>query len=140
MTTKVTIVSVLGSFGLLAIVFELVRRRRLQERYALLWLLTGLVLFVLAAWPAALERASSLMGIYYPPTALFVLAGGFMLIVLLHYSTVISRLSEQNTRLAQHLALLDGRLRRLEADAPPPDVAPETVLRDERPVASSPSR
>jgi hypothetical protein len=107
---RISIVAALAAFILLAVVFELIRRRQLQERYALLWLLTGLVVFVLAVWRDGLGRFSELVGIYYPPSALFVLASFFVLVVLLHYSTVISKLSEQNTILAQRLALLENRI------------------------------
>jgi hypothetical protein len=107
---RISIVAALAALFLLAVVFELMRRRRLQERYALLWLLTGVIVFVLAIWRDALGTFSKLVGIYYPPSALFVLASFFVLVVLLHYSTVISKLSEQNTILAQRLALLENRL------------------------------
>ena len=107
---RISIVAALASLILLIVVFELMRRRRLQERYALLWLLTGLVVFVLSVWRDGLGTFSSLVGVYYPPSALFVLASFFVLIVLLHYSTVISKLSEQNTILAQRLALLENEL------------------------------
>jgi hypothetical protein len=111
---RVSIFAAIAALILLAIVFELMRSRRLQERYALLWLLTGLVVFVLAAWRSLLGWAAGAVGIAYPPSALFVLASFFILIVLLHYSTVISRLSEQNTLLAQRLAILENRLREAE--------------------------
>lgn len=96
---------------LLFVVFELIRSRRLQERYALLWLLTGIVLLVLALWRGALGLLADAVGIAYPPSALFVLAALFILLLLLHYSTVISKLSDQNRILAQRLALLENQLR-----------------------------
>ena len=68
------------------------------------------MIFVLAVWRGLLGWSSDLVGIAYPPSALFILAAFFILLVLLHYSTVISRLSEQNTRLAQRLALLERKL------------------------------
>jgi hypothetical protein len=108
---RVSIVAAIASFLLLLVVFELIRRRRLQERYALLWLLTGLVIFVLALWRDALGLLSDLVGISYPPSALFVLGSLFVLVVLLHYSTVISRLADQNKILAQRLALLENELK-----------------------------
>ena len=111
---RVSIAAAIAALFLLAVIFELIRSRRLQERYALLWLLTGLVIFVLAIWRSLLGRASDLVGIAYPPSALFILAAFFILLVLLHYSTVISRLSEQNTSLAQRLAILESRLREAE--------------------------
>jgi len=115
---RISIVAALASLILLIVVFELMRRRRLQERYALLWLLTGLVVFVLSVWRDGLGTFSRLIGVYYPPSALFVLASFFVLIVLLHYSTVISKLSEQNTILAQRLALLESELVVQHADVP----------------------
>jgi hypothetical protein len=108
---RVSIVAAIAALVLLIVIFELIRSRRLQERYALLWLLTGLVIFVLAAWRGLLGWLADLVGIAYPPSALFVLASFFVLVVLLHYSTVISKLSEQNTILAQRLAILEHRLR-----------------------------
>ena len=113
-TVRVSIFAAIAAAILLVTVFELMRSRRLQERYALLWLLTGLVVFVLAVWRGLLGWAADVVGIDYPPSALFVLASFFITVVLLHYSTVISKLSEQNTVLAQRLALLEGRLH--EAD------------------------
>jgi hypothetical protein len=108
---KVSILGALASFGLVLIVLELIRQRRLQERYALLWLLTGLVLTALAAWRSGLNTIAGWVGIRgYPPAVLFAVGILFILVVLLHYSTVISRLSDQNTILAQKLALLETKL------------------------------
>jgi hypothetical protein len=107
---RVSLVAALAAILLLLVIFELIRRRRLQERYALLWLLTGAVILGLAVWGDALGLISDLLGIRYPPTALFVLGSFFILVVLLHYSTVISKLSDQNKILAQRLALLENRV------------------------------
>jgi hypothetical protein len=112
---RVSIAAAIAAAILLLVIFELIRSRRLQERYALLWLLTGVVIFVLAVWRSLLGKASDLIGIAYPPSALFILAALFILLVLLHYSTVISRLSEQNTTLAQRLALLEHKLEQTRA-------------------------
>jgi hypothetical protein len=108
---RVSVTAAIAAVILLLVIFELIRSRRLQERYALLWLLTGLVIFVLAVWRGLLSQFADLVGIAYPPSALFVLASFFVLVVLLHYSTVISKLSEQNTVLAQRLAILENRLK-----------------------------
>ena len=109
------IVSILGSiasFALVLVVLELIRSRRLRERYALLWLLTGLVLTTLAAWRDGLNTIAGWVGVRgYPPAVLFAVGILFILAVLLHYSTVISRLSDQNTILAQRVALLEHQLR-----------------------------
>jgi hypothetical protein len=109
---RVSIAASVAAIVLLLVVFELIRSRRLQEQYALLWLLTGVVLLIASLWRGALGWAAGLVGIAYPPSALFVIAAFFILLVLLHYSTVISKLSDQNRILAQRLALLESRLRR----------------------------
>jgi hypothetical protein len=109
------IVSILGavaSFTLVLVVLELIRSRRLRERYALLWLATGLVLTGLSAWRGGLNTIAGWVGVRsYPPAVLFAVGILFILAVLLHYSTVISRLSDENVLLAQRLALLEHELR-----------------------------
>ena len=112
---RLTVFGVVIAVVLLVLVLELVRSRRLQERYAILWLLTGLVLLVLSIWSGAIQALSDLVGIAYPPALLFAVSLVFVVIVLLHYSTVISRLAQQNVALAQSIALLEERLRRAES-------------------------
>ena len=104
---RVSLFAAAGALVLLLVIFELIRRRRLQERYALLWIFTGVVILVLALWRGLLGSLADLVGIAYPPSALFILAAFFILVVLLHYSTVISKLSDQNRILAQRVALLE---------------------------------
>ena len=109
---RVSIAAAIASVLLLLVVFELIRSRRLRERYALLWLLTGVVLLVLSIWRGGLNTIAGWFGVSgYPPAILFAIGMLFILLVLLHYSTVISRLSDQTTILAQRLALLEERLR-----------------------------
>ena len=107
---RVTIAASIAAILLLAVIFELIRSRRLQERYALLWLLTGVVALVLAVWRQGLGKLSEVLGVSYPPSMLFLATGVFVIVLLLHYSTVISRLADQNRILAQRLALLEGRV------------------------------
>jgi cell division protein FtsW (lipid II flippase) len=108
---KVSIAASIASVILLVIVFELIRSRRLRERYALLWLLTGVVLFVLSAWRGGLNTIARWVGVQtYPPAVLFAVGSLFILAVLLHYSTVISKLSDQNSILAQRVALLEEKV------------------------------
>src|SRR5437764_14853370 len=108
----VSVAGALASFALVVGVLELIRSRRLRERYALLWLATGLVLTALSAWRGGLNTIARWVGVRsYPPAVLFAVGILFILAVLLHYSTVISRLSDQNTMLAQRLALLEQEVR-----------------------------
>jgi hypothetical protein len=114
MGVQIRIVAILATVALLLFVLELVRRRRLQERYALVWLLVTSLLIALAAWDGLLDGAAAIIGISYPPSALFVIAFGFVILLLLHFSVAVSRLTDQSKVLAQQLSLLDERLRRQE--------------------------
>jgi len=121
---RVSIVGVTASLLLILVVLELVRGRRLKERYALLWLATGAVLLVLSAWRGGLNTVAGWLGVTgYPPAVLFAVATLFILLVLLHYSTVISKLTDENVELAQRIALLEERIARqgLSERSRPPD-------------------
>jgi hypothetical protein len=107
---RVSIFAALAATALILVVFELVRSRRVQERYALIWLTAGVLILVLAVWRDGLNHISKLLGIAYPPNTLLVVGSFSLILLLLHFSTVISRLSEQNKTLAQRLALLEGEL------------------------------
>ena len=100
---------IVASLILLGVVFELIRSRKLRERYALLWLVTGVALLALSAWRDGLNTLADWAGVdSYPPAVLFAIGLLFIIVVLLHYSTVISRLADQNAILAQRLALLEA--------------------------------
>jgi hypothetical protein len=114
---RISIIASIASLLLLLVVFELIRSRRLRERYAILWLVTGVVLLILSAWRGGLNTIAGWVGVTtYPPAVLFAVAALFILLVLLHYSTVISKLSDQSTILAQRVALLEQRLRAVERE------------------------
>jgi len=102
-------VSIVACAALFLVVLDLVRRRRLLERYALLWMGSALVLLVLASWTSLLGRVSEAIGIATPSNALFVAAFGFVLLLLLHFSIAVSRLTDQAKVLAQRVALLEER-------------------------------
>jgi len=117
---RVSVVGAAASLLLLLVVLELVRGRRLKERYALLWLATGVVLLVLSAWRDGLNTIAGWLGVTsYPPAVLFAVATLFILLVLLHYSTVISKLTDDNVDLAQRIALLEERIGRARPTEPP---------------------
>ena len=137
MQLKIQIVSIVVTGGMFAVIFELLRRKRLMERYALLWLFASAVLLALAVWKGLLETIAHAIGIYYAPSALFVIAFGFILLLLLHFSLVISRLADQNKILAQRLGLLQQRLEEQEARRALPATVEREHEPEETPVVSS---
>lgn len=129
MQDRIQLVSIVAAAGVLFVVFELVRRRRLMERYALLWLASAVVLLGLAIWRGALEEMANGLGIAYPPNALFLVAFGFVLLLLLHFSLAVSRLSDQTKVLAQRLAMVEERLVRQESGEAPDEETEREVVR-----------
>jgi len=113
---RLQLVSIFAAAVLLFVVLEMVRRRRLLERYALLWMGAAAVVLGLACWSNALERLAKALGIIDPPNALFFVALGFIVVLLLHFSAAVSRLSDQSKVLAQRLAIMEQHVRRLQGD------------------------
>ena len=105
------IVAVVGSLLILSGIFELLRRRQLGEKYAVLWLMVGLVLLVLTIFPGLLTRISRAVGVALPTNLLFFVAIVFLICVALHLSWELSRLENETRKLAEDLAIL-----RLELD------------------------
>ena len=132
MEVRIQILLIVVTVGLLVFIIELVRRRHLQERYALLWLLAAIVLVVLAIFRNLLEVIAHAIGIFYAPSALFVIAFGFVLVMLLHFSLSTSRLADQNKVLAQKLGLLQQRVDELSAELAAREAEPERERRFER--------
>mgnify|MGYP005833429945 CR=1 FL=1 len=102
--------------GILVFVVNLVRTRKLKEEYAILWLFTGIVLVLLPVVIDLLDAISFALGITYPPAFIGLVAAVCILFILFQFSTNISRFSERTKVLAQEVAILKERVRRLEAD------------------------
>ncbi len=102
------VVAAMGG-GIILTTFEMIRRRKLKEEYSLLWFLTGCVTLLFSVFPGVLYWLSGQLHLHHLTTMLLV-AFGFLLCIVLHYSTVISRLSEHEKELAQQVAILSWRL------------------------------
>jgi hypothetical protein len=116
--TKAQIVALIATLAIFLLVLELVRRRRLAERYALLWMLAAVAMLVLAIWTNGLDVIADLMGIQEPANAIFILAFGVIFILLLHFSVATSRLAEEAKILAQDNARLDLEVRLARGERP----------------------
>lgn len=113
MTTLQQLLVIALAMGILISTFELIRRRRLWEKYALLWLLTGVVLLVMGLFPTPIYTISKLLGLAHLTTMLLI-TFLFLLCIVLHFTTVMSKQTERETELAQRLAIMKLRLDRLE--------------------------
>jgi len=139
MELRIQIVAIVTSASLLLLVLEFVRQKRFLERYALLWLLSASVLLGLSIWRGALEQLALVVGVSYPPNALFLIAFGFALVLLLHFSIATSRLTDQSKILAQRLAIAEERIRQVE-QARGLDSPSAADPRDDRPLPGNADR
>lgn len=115
MLERSVILAVGASLAAFLFVLELVRQRRLREDYSLLWLGTAVAMLILSVWRDGLHSLSMLVGIAYPPNFLFLVALLFVLFLLLYFSTVITRLAQENKEIAQQIALLRYELEKLKS-------------------------
>ena len=116
MLTSIQWYSLTGSVLFLLLVLDAVRRQRLREAYALIWLMISVGMIVLSLWTDILKLLSELIGIQYPPATLFLLLTVGILLLLFQYSIVISLHNEKIIRLAQEIALLKEQLRQTKKD------------------------
>jgi hypothetical protein len=105
------------SLCVMLVIVHLVRRKRVDEKYALLWLVAGSVMIVCPLAVPLIDRIAHAVGISYPPALIFLL--GFLLLCLINvqFSAAISKLTGTNRILAQRYALLENRIRELETKA-----------------------
>ena len=136
--TQAQIIALIATLGIFGLILELVRRRRLVERYALLWMAAAVVLLVLAIWSDGLDVLADAMGIKEPANAIFILAFGVIFLLLLNFSVATSRLSEETKILAQESARLEQELRVARGEVPSTngDSAAAEQPPDERPVGA----
>ena len=118
LTTHQTIFAIATSVVVFVMLVELVRRRRLREEYAWLWLLTGAAMIVLISWPRLLAFVTHAIGAATPLTTLLIFSLLFLLAIVVHYSVIISRLTTEMKNLTQELALLSNRVDRVDDSRP----------------------
>jgi hypothetical protein len=109
--TKAQIIALVVTFLILLLVLDLVRRRRLSERYAIIWMTAALALLILSIWTGGLDAIADLMGIQEPANAIFIIAFAVGFLLLLNFSVVSTRLGEEAKVLAQEVARLEQELR-----------------------------
>lgn len=112
--SRVQIVVLITSILVTGFIVEQVRRRRLAVEYSLIWIVAGLGMIGLSLWKNGVEYLADLMGIYYAPSAIFVIFGVLVFVLCVHFSLEISKLSSNNRVLIQRIALLEDDLKRLE--------------------------
>ena len=108
------VVALVFGIGMLIIIIDLVRRRKLREEYSWLWLMTGAGILILSLWFDLLKWVTHLVGAITPSSTIFLFAFLFLIFISLHFSVVISKLTDRNKELAQRYALLENEVDELK--------------------------
>jgi hypothetical protein len=106
-------IAIIASVGLFFYILYLVRKKRIKEEYSLLWLFFSIVFMFFSFWREGLEFFAELVGIAYPPAALFIILLLAIFLILINFSRIISRLTDRNITLAQELGILKTELEKL---------------------------
>lgn len=106
--------AILASISIMALVVELVRRRKLREEYSWLWMVTGVIIILLVIFYDLLIFITHLIGAIAPTTTLFIFGLLFLMLISLHYSMQITKLSHQVKEMAQQLTLLKDQVENKE--------------------------
>ena len=113
MTPGQQVIAGVVSLLVMALIIELVRRRKLREEYSILWLAGGLLMVLTAVHTKFVNWLAGILGIQHPAYSVFVLALFVGLVLAVHFTVVLSKLTAQNWRLTQEIALLRTELDKL---------------------------
>ncbi|MEO0076552.1 MAG: DUF2304 domain-containing protein [candidate division WOR-3 bacterium] len=109
---QIQVIALIAAIGLLIVILELIRRRKLKERFALLWLFSAIILIVFTIWSKLLIILAKIMGIYYAPLVLVPIIILMVIILFIYFSVIVSRQSELIKILSQKIALLEQEIKK----------------------------
>lgn len=130
---RIQYLAILGSLFVLGLIFELTRKRKIAVQYSILWFFIGTVFLLFSVWRHGLDVMAKNVGVVYPPAALYLLLIIGIFAILVQFSVVISKLSDQNTRLVQELGIARSEIERLKRDAKKADSPPAEAVDLTRP-------
>jgi len=113
---KTQYIAIAASIGLFIYILFLVKNKRIKEEYSLLWLFFSAIFIMFSIWRSILEEFAAMVGIAYPPAALFLILLFAVFLILIEFSVIISKLSERNKSLAQEIGLLRMEVERLKSE------------------------
>jgi len=116
----IQILSIAGSFVLLFFLIYLIRKKKLREEYAILWIAVFIIFLIISIFRGLIDYLSNLLGIYYQPTSLFIVLIIGLFLLMLHFTIVISDLKMKINKLVINLTLLEEKMSRMK-ESPPPE-------------------
>ncbi len=116
MSLNLRVFLIVGVLIYLFIIVHLLRKKDLNLKYSLIWLLTGLIMLIVSFFPEIIYKLSNIIGIYDVTNTVFMVEGLFVLMILLSITSIVSHLNERNRKLVQKYALLEKKLYDLEKE------------------------
>ncbi len=111
---KVNVIAIILSILFLLFVINLVRKKRLQESYSLIWIILGIIFIIIASNFRLVDALSALVGIYYSPIFLGYVLIFFIILICIHFSISLSKRSTQTKNIIQETALLKNEIENLK--------------------------
>ncbi|QEC46248.1 DUF2304 domain-containing protein [Baekduia soli] len=106
MDVRIRVLTIGGALGILLMVVELVRRRKLKEEYSVLWVATAVLTLLVSIWFSLLRGVTDFIGAISPVSTLFFFGLLFCIVLLLHFSVRISSLERRLTTLVQEVGMM----------------------------------
>ncbi|MFQ5708459.1 MAG: DUF2304 domain-containing protein [bacterium] len=113
---KLQFFAVAFSLVLLLFIIELIRKNKLKEGYSILWFAMGLSLLIISVWTDLLKNVSYLIGVEYEPAMLFAVLVLGIIVLMIHFSVLVSGFDKQNKTLAQNTGLLYWEIKQLREE------------------------
>ena len=129
-TSRIQYAAIVGCVVLLLFLFELTRKGKIRVQYAILWFFVAGAFLFISVWRNALDAIAQFVGVAYPPAALFLLLIIGIVGILIHFSVVLSSLSERTRTLVQEVGILKLKLEDRESSNKRSDMGHSPIRRD----------
>jgi hypothetical protein len=127
---RIQILSIVGALAFMFMIARLIVKGRLREEYSILWIVCTIILIVFSVWRRGLEQIALLLGVYYPPSLIFLAAIFAITLFLVHLSIVNSRMQESIKDLTHELAFLRKEVEKLKQNETVPAAEIESPVNE----------
>lgn len=110
LSLNIQLLSITGVLGFILLLVRLIMKGKLREEYAIVWIFCAAIFLLFSVWRDGLEQISLFMGVYYPPSLIFLFGFFAIIIFLVHLSIVVSKLQSQIKILTREIAFLKYQL------------------------------
>ena len=114
--SQIQVIAIIVSVLFLLLILLLIYRERIKEEYSLLWIFFAIIFVVFSIWREGLDYLAHIIGVDYPPAALFMILLIAIFLILIEFSIIISKLSNKSKTLAQEIGMIKQELKELQQE------------------------